>query len=319
MGDFRLLPDSASTVSGRVDAIYFTLLIGWTFFTFLISGLILFFGIRYRRGSRADRRNPPTSLVAEAAWTSATFAVTVVLFVWGASVYSTQQTPPAETRDIAVVAKQWMWKAQHPDGRAELNELHVPIHRPVRLRMISEDVIHSFYVPAFRVKQDVLPGYYTQLWFEATKPGQYHLFCAEYCGTEHSHMRGTIVAMEPDQFAEWLSNNSGVAPEVAGRELFERFRCGNCHDSNGNAVGPSLVGIYATRVPLQDGTAVTADEQYLRNSILDPARQVVAGYRPDMPMYRGQLNEHELLQVIAYLKSLRVETARSSPAEGGEP
>lgn len=300
---FRLFPESASTISSRVDEIYLFLLLVTAFFTILICSLILYFGIRYRRGSSADRANPPSGTWLEVTWTVIPLGLSMIMFVWGAAVYFDMQTPPANAHEINIVARQWMWKAQHPNGRAELNELHVPTGYPVRLRMISEDVIHSFYVPAFRTKQDVLPGNYTRMWFEATKPGRYHLFCAEYCGTEHSMMRGTVVVMGPGEYADWLAGQSNVTPATAGQALFERYRCNSCHKDEGG-VGPSLRDLYGSQVPLQGGGRAVADEQYLRTSILDPAKQVVAGYRPEMPTFRGQLDEQQILQLIAYVKSL---------------
>jgi len=312
MGSFRLFPESASTVSDRVDSMYAFLIAVSLFFTFLICALILYFGVRYRRGSPASRANPPNSSLLEVTWSVIPLVLMMVMFGWGASVYYDMQTPPGDAQEVNVVAKQWMWKVQHTEGRAELNQLHIPVGRPVRLRMISEDVIHSFYVPAFRLKQDVLPGYYTRMWFQPTKPGQYHLFCAEYCGTEHSHMRGTIVVMEQDEYAKWLSGDADVAPEVAGQRLFERYRCSNCHKPEGGGIGPSLIGLFGKQNPLEGGSTVTADDQYLRNSILNPAQQVVVGYRPVMPNYRGQLDESQVLQLMAYIKSLK---GRPEPQE----
>lgn len=300
---FRFVPESASTISSRVDAIYLFLVIVAAFFTILICTLILYLGVRYRRGSSANREAPPTGTLLEATWTVLPLMLSMVMFVWGAAVYFEMQTPPANAHEIDIVAKQWMWKAQHPNGRAELNELHVPTGQPVRLRMISEDVIHSFYVPAFRTKQDVLPGRYTRMWFEATKPGRYHLFCAEYCGTEHSMMRGSVVVMAPGEYADWLAGQLSMPPAVAGKVLFERYRCSSCHKAEGG-IGPSLRDLYGSQIPLQGGGQVPADEQYLRTSILQPAKQIVAGYRPEMPTFRGQLDEHQILQLIAYIKSL---------------
>jgi len=314
---FRLFPESASTFSTRVDGIYLFLVIVAVFFSLLICSLILYFGVRYRRGSGASRGNPYSGTLLEVAWTVIPLLLTMIMFVWGAAVFFDMQTPPANAQEINVVARQWMWKAQHPNGRSELNELHIPTGQPIRLRMISEDVIHSFYVPAFRTKQDVLPGHYTRMWFEATKPGRYHLFCAEYCGTEHSKMRGTVVVMTPDDYANWLAGEAGVVPAVAGNTLFERYRCDSCHKDEGG-VGPSLKGVYGSRVPLQGGGQVLADEQYLRTSILDPAKQVVAGYRPEMPTFRGQLDEQQILQLIAYVKSLAPSHERDRQPEGDQ-
>ena len=314
---FRLFPESASTFSPRVDQAYLFLLAVSLFFTILICSLILYFGIRYRQGSPASRANPANSILLEVTWSIIPLLLTMVMFGWGASIYFDMQTPPPDVQGINVVARQWMWKLQHPEGRSELNELHVPIGQPIQLRMISEDVIHSFYIPAFRIKQDVLPGSYTRMWFEATKPGRYHLFCAEYCGTEHSLMRGRIVVMEPEDYANWLAGRTGASPEVAGKELFERYRCQSCHKPSGG-IGPNLIGIFGTKAPLQQGGAVTVDEEYLRTSILDPAKQIVAGYRPEMPSFRGQLDEQQILQLIAYLKSNVPDTQQTSPSTEDE-
>lgn len=304
--DFSFFPESASTIAPRVDAVYLFILGITVFFTLLIAGLILSFGIYYRRGSKASRENPPTSIWLEITWSVIPLIIVMGMFFWGAEVFVDMRTMPAGAMEIEVVGKQWMWKVQHSSGRAEINTLHVPTGQPIKLRMISEDVIHSYYIPAFRVKQDVLPGYYTDLWFEATKPGTYHLFCAEYCGTEHSLMRGTVTVMDPDEFAQWTAQESRTLPTAAGKELFERFRCGSCHKGAGGGPGPALAGVYGSLVPLKGGGAVVANEQYLRDSILDPPKQVVAGFEPVMPSFKTLLSEAEVLQLIAYLKSLSV-------------
>ena len=301
---FRLFPESASSISDRVDQLYAFEVFIAVIFSFLICALILYFGVKYRRGTAVDRGNQPTSARLEVVWMVLPLMLTMVMFGWGAVVFYDQQRVPPHTIDITVVAKQWMWKLQHAEGNGEINALHIPINQAVRLRMISEDVIHSFFVPAFRVKQDVLPGRYTDLWFEATKAGQFHLFCAEYCGTEHADMRGTIFVMEPPDYANWLAGNTGEPPAVAGEKLFERFRCGNCHKTDGTGVGPSLAGIFGRRAAIAGGGAVIADDQYLRDSILDPAKQVVAGYEALMPSFRDQLDEGEVMKIIAYLKTL---------------
>lgn len=298
---FQLFPDAASTIAPRVDALYRFLVWVSVFFALLICVLILYFGVRFRRGSPAPRENPPQSIWLEVTWSVIPLVVTMVMFGGGAAVYHEMRQIPVDVPAVTVVGKQWMWKLQHPEGRAEINELHVPVGVDMRLRMISEDVIHSFYIPAFRVKQDVLPGYYTEMWFQATKPGRYHLFCAEYCGTEHAQMRGTVVVLPPDEFAEWLAGERGEPPDVAGRRLFERHRCGTCHKPEGGGTAPSLIGLYGRQVVLQDGRTATADEQYLRDSILDPQRQIVAGYQPLMPLF--DLNESDVLRLIAYLKA----------------
>jgi cytochrome c oxidase subunit 2 len=310
---FQLFPDSASSVSGRVDALYLFLLGVAFFFTLLICTLILFFGVRYRRGSSAGRKLTPANKYIELVWAMAPLGLSMVIFVWGAVIFMDMKRPPAAGIDINVVAKQWMWKIQHPEGKAEINELHIPVGQSIRLKMISEDVIHSFYVPAFRVKQDVLPAYYTTMWFQPTQTGEYHLFCAEYCGTEHSLMKGTVHVMAPDDYADWLSGESAESPVVAGKNLFERFRCATCHKPEGTGNGPSLTGIYGRQVALKSGGKVVADDQYLRDSILNSQKQIVAGYQPLMPDFGNQISEVQALQLIAYLKSL---TGDSGAAAG---
>jgi cytochrome c oxidase subunit II len=230
----------------------------------------------------------------------------MLIFAWGAQLFFEANRPPAGAIEIQVVAKQWMWKVQHPEGKREINELHVPLGQPVRLKMISQDVIHSMFVPAFRIKRDVLPGSYGETWFEATKLGEYHLFCAEYCGTEHSLMKGRVVVMEPSEYQTWLAGGErGETPVEAGRRLFEEMRCATCHRGGGGSSRcPSLDNVYGNEVKLDTGQSVTADEDYLRRSILQPAAQVVAGFRPIMPSFEGQLGEEGLMQVIAYIKSL---------------
>lgn len=312
---FQLFPESASQIADRVDALYLFLVAVALFFTFLICVLILYFGVKYRRGSLAERGNPPRSNLLELAWAVVPFLLSMVMFVWGADVFYDIKTPPADALQIDVVGKQWMWKVHHPGGQSEINQLHVPLGRPVRLRMVSEDVIHSFYIPAFRVKQDVLPGYYTQMWFQPDRAGTYHLFCAEYCGTEHAQMIGSVVVLEQDAFADWLSGETGDPPEVAGARLFERHRCGSCHKAQGGS-GPSLAGVFGRRVPLKSGESIVADEQYLRSSILNPQQHIVAGFQPLMPSYQGQLNESDVLKIIAYMKTLEGNASASGEDTG---
>ncbi len=301
---FQLFPERASTVAGQVDALYVFLTIVGLFFTTLICVSILFLATRYRRAAKRGRRGPTDQVWLEAAWIAVPLLLTMVMFGWGAIVYFDMQTPPSNALRIDVVAKQWMWKVQHGNGRREINELHIPIETPVRLRMISEDVIHSFYVPAFRVKQDVLPGRYTDLWFEATRLGSFHLFCAEYCGTDHAKMGGHVVVLSRGAYSQWLEGTSTETPQVAGRKLFERFRCAGCHRPDESGSGPTLTGLIGQKVQLADGNEITADEQYLRDSILNPQKQILSGYRAVMPTYQGQISESDVLRLIAYLKSL---------------
>ncbi len=228
----------------------------------------------------------------------------MVIFYWGANLYFRAHRPPAQSTAVSVVAKQWMWRIQHANGKQEINALHVPVGRPVLLTMISEDVIHSFFVPAFRLKQDVLPGSYTTLWFEPSKIGSFHLFCAEYCGTSHSKMIGEVVALEPAEYAQWLEGGPILSRQDAGKQLYDQFRCGNCHANPTVRRCPPLDGVFGSQVRLTSGQAVTADEAYLRESIVDPQAKVVAGYQPVMPTYKDQIGEAELFDLIAYLKSL---------------
>jgi len=306
---FSLFPEQASTIAARTDALLFFLLAVSAFFVLLIAGLILYFMIRYRR--RSDAEIPPAihgSLALEGAWTVIPFLISLVFFFWGASIFASLTRPPDDALQVNVVGKQWMWKLQHMNGRREINELHIPVGRPVRLTMTSEDVIHSFFVPAFRTKQDAVPGRYTWTWFQATKPGTYHLFCAEYCGTLHSGMIGSIVAMEQAAFQAWLAGSTGelsaVTPVIAGERLFESAGCSSCHRAAPDARGPSLAGLFGRTVKLRGGGTIVADEAYVRESIFAPAAKVVDGFEPIMPTFKGLLSEEDVMQLIAYLKSL---------------
>lgn len=319
---FRIFPERASTVAQRVDMLYFFLLAVATFFTVLIFCSIVYFAIKYRRGKKIDRTVKKDKVwLLELAWSLIPLGLTMIMFAWGARLFFTLHQPPDNCLEVDVVGKQWMWRIQHAEGKREINTLHVPVGQPVRLRMISEDVIHSLYIPAFRIKQDLLPGRYTEVWFEATKTGQYDLYCAEYCGTSHSRMRGRVVVMEPTQYAEWLEGSTDETPEVAGKRLFEELRCQTCHVAEGGGRCPSLVDLYASQVPLTGEAAVVADDDYLRESILEPNAKVVAGYQKLMPTYQGQISEEEILQLIAYLKTLRTpdQTKQDDEAAGDAP
>ena len=306
MWDFPLFPEQASTLAGWVDGVYFYELAITAFFTALICVLILFFAVKYRRGSRASRSNPVTHNTAlEVFWMGVPLLLALIMFVVGTYVYFNLYDYPPDASEIYVLGRQWMWETQHPEGRREINALHVPVGRPIRLTMTSQDVIHSFYIPAFRVKQVVLPGRYTSMWFQATKPGTYHLFCAEYCGTLHSGMIGNVVVMEPSEFEEWLS--SGAVKEsmaAEGERLFRQYGCSGCHGPNATVRAPLLDGVFGHAVPLSTGVVVTADERYVRDSILLPKSQVVAGYEPVMPTFEGHMSEGDILKIIAYVKSI---------------
>ena len=310
---FRLFPNQATANAAQVDTLFVFLISVSTFFVGLICCVILYFIIKYRRGSKADRTGQVFGdLRLEIAWSVIPLLLTMVMFAWGAQLYVDIHTSPADSIEIQVVAKQWMWKFQQPEGKREINTLHLALGRPVRCRMISEDVIHSLYIPDFRVKQDALPGRYSYLSFLPNKVGEYHLFCAEYCGTSHSKMIGRVIVQEPAEYANWLRGETHEPAEVVGRRLFEEFRCHTCHANVDNARCPPLVGLFGKQVPLVGGSTATVDEDYIRESILNPNAKVVLGYQPLMPTYKGQIGEEGIFQIIAYLKSLK-EPSKSKP------
>ena len=313
-------PQQASTLAASVDGLYYFLIVVSAVFGTLIAGAVIFFAIRYRRRSDADRpAEMHGSLALELTWTLIPFGLSMIMFGWSANLYLHMVRPPDNAMPIFVVGKQWMWKLQHLEGRREINELHVPVNRPVKLVMTSEDVIHSFYVPAFRMKQDVVPGRYTSAWFEATKPGTYHLFCAEYCGTQHSGMIGSIVVMEQADYQNWLSGNGGqVSLPTAGQALFTQLGCASCHAAGPTSRGPALAGLYGKKVQLSSGETVTADETYLRESIVNPQAKVVAGFQPIMPTFQGLVSEEGLMQLVAYIKAESgSQVAAEKPGSGG--
>jgi cytochrome c oxidase subunit 2 len=306
---FPLFPDQASTMATQVDGLFFFLVGVSVFFATLIFIVIIVFAVKYRRRSENERpQEIQSDLRLEILWTVIPLGLTLVMFVWGAKLFFSINDPPANSLEINVVAKQWMWKAQHPEGQLEIDELHIPVGRPVKLIMTSQDVIHDFFVPAFRVKKDVLPGRYTTVWFEATAAGEYHLFCSQYCGTQHSLMIGRIVVMPLTEYQAWLSGGvTGVSLATAGERLFQRLGCNTCHLESGAGRGPSLAGLFGKTVKLAGGQSVTADETYIRESIVSPQAKVVAGYEPIMPTFKGLISEDGLLQILAYLKSLKRE------------
>ncbi len=292
-----------------MDALLLFLLAVCVFFAGLIFVLVTIFAIKYRRRAADETPRPiHGSLGLELTWTIIPLGLAMVMFGWGAWVYISLSSPPADAIEIFVVGKQWMWKLQHADGRREINELHVPVGRTVKLTMTSEDVIHSFFVPAFRIKKDVLPGRYTTAWFQATKTGEYRLFCTQYCGTSHAEMMGRIVVMEPNTYEAWLRGGGAVeSPATAGARLFQQLGCGGCHLPDGKGRAPSLVGLFGKKVTLTTKQTVTADEGYIRESIVEPQAKITAGYEPTMPTYKGLINEDGLAEIIAYIKSLGTE------------
>jgi cytochrome c oxidase subunit 2 len=312
---FQLFPEAASTIAGHVDALYAFLVLVSAFFSLLIAFLIVYLAVKYRK--RSDAEVPPIiqaeshgagGMILEIVWTVIPLGLSMIMFAWGVSIYFTESRPPADSMEIYVTGKQWMWKIQHMEGAREINELHIPVDRDIKLTMTSEDVIHDFYVPAFRTKADVLPGKYTTEWFRATKPGAYHIFCAEYCGTKHSGMIGTVYVMSQVDYNNWLGHGGGEGSMAEqGQSLFNQLGCGNCHPSvvnNMNGRCPNLFGVFGTRVDLKDGSHVRADESYIRESILYPQAKIVAGYDDIMPTFKGLITEDGMLKLIEYVKSL---------------
>ena len=312
--NFPLWPVPASTTAGSVDALYIFLVLLSAFMSVAIFIMISVFALRYRRRAGQEAEQIEGSNVLEFTWSIVPLGVFMVIFVWGARIFFLERTPPRGAAEIYVVAKQWMWKLQHEEGQREINELHVPVGRDVRMIMTSQDVIHSFYVPAFRIKQDVIPGRYTTFWFRATRPGTYHLFCAEYCGTQHSGMIGQVVVMEPAQYQAWLTGGAASGSMAAnGQSIFLQLGCSTCHRSDTQGRGPDLVGLFGKQVQLEDGRTITADENYIRESILNPTTKVVSGFKPIMPVFQGLVSEEQLTALVAYVKSL---TPQASGAAG---
>ena len=316
MFNIPLFPDSASTFSGRVDALFFFIVAVTAFFGVLVVALVTVFAIRYRRRHAAETGTPVHGALAlELTWTAIPFVLAMVMFYWGVSVYFALARPPSNAMEIYAVGKRWMWKFQHVTGQREINELHVPVGQPVKLLIGSEDVIHSVYIPAFRVKMDAVPGRTTTLWFEATKPGRYRLFCAEYCGMKHSGMIGEVIVLGPGDFQTWLAGGPPVGSMTdAGQKLFTDLACVTCHREDASGRGPSLKNVFGGTVRLAGGGTVNADEQYLRESIVNPQAKIVEGFQPLMPTFQGLVTEEQLMQLIAYVKSIGKEGA---PAAGG--
>ena len=304
-GSAPWLPAAASDIAARVDALFFFMVALTGAVAAAIFVLIIVFSVRYRAGSRANRANPPTSLRwLEFGWIFTPLAIFLGIFVWAAVVYARFYAPAPSAMTVFIVGKQWMWKAEHANGRREIDELHLPAGQPVRLVLSTEDAIHSFFVPAFRIKQDAVPGRYTSISFTPTREGEYRLHCAEYCGTDHARMGGMVVVMAPAAFAQWLERgNANPSLSAQGFDLFRRRGCSGCHAAGSTVHAPDLAGVYGRVVHLADGRSVVADEGYLRDSILLPKKDVVAGYAPIMPSFQGQLDEGELLALISYLKA----------------
>jgi cytochrome c oxidase subunit II len=316
MNDFPLFPEQASTVAPLVDGLYLGLVAVTGAVSLLIWIAIFYLAIKYRRSPSnelAQEQEPPTSL--EMAWTVIPTIIFMIIFVAGAWVFFRIQRVPANAIEIYATGRQWMWKFQHPTGQREINTLHVPVNRPIKLTMASEDVIHSLWFPYFRVKNDVLPNRYRTMWFEATKTGRFHIFCAEYCGTQHSGMIGWVVVMEPTEYQQWLAGGSEGSLASQGEKLFEKWACNTCHTNTAGARGPVLAGIYGKTRPLADGQTVLADDNYIRESIVDPTKKIAAGFQPIMPAFKNQLNEEDLLRLLAYVKTMGAGQPAATPVE----
>jgi cytochrome c oxidase subunit 2 len=320
-------PDQASTVASQIDFVFNLLNVVTVFFSLLIAAALVYLAVKYRRGAPADRTNAPDEgLAIELVWTIIPAIICAILFVVATTVYLRQARTPEGTMEIYVVGKQWMWKLQHPEGRWEMNELHVPLGSKVKLTMTSEDVIHSFFVPAFRLKQDVVPGRFTTMWFEPSRIGEYHLFCAEYCGTKHSGMIGTVYVQQPADYAKWLrTGNVKDSMAQRGEKLFRQLGCGGCHGPGSSVRAPLLNGLYMSSVPIQypNGSTrvIVADQRYIHDAIILPEQEIAGGFKPIMPTFKNQVDESEVLELIEYIKSLSTSNGgrNSSAAEPSNP
>ncbi|HET8877120.1 MAG TPA: cytochrome c oxidase subunit II [Casimicrobiaceae bacterium] len=312
MWDFPLHPPADSLLATRVDHLFYAWLALAGVVTVAVFFLIVYFSVKYRHGSRADRDMPSRRTLRreshriEIAWIGAPLILFLGMGFWAAGLYYAHAAPPADATEVYAVGKQWMWKLEHTGGQREIDELHVPAGRPIKLVMTSQDVIHSFFMPVFRIKQDVLPGRYTILWFTADKPGDYHVFCTQYCGTDHARMIGHVVVMQPAAFERWLtSGNASQSMAAEGAARFRQYGCSGCHGASASVHAPKLEGLYGRRVQLSDGSSVVADERYIHDSVMLPRKDVVAGYEPIMPSFQGEIAEDDLLEIVEYIKSLR--------------
>jgi cytochrome c oxidase subunit 2 len=303
--DFRLFPPEASKIAPQMDALFFFILlvslVGLTAVVLLVAS----FSILYNRQRHPVAVQVEGSTLLEATWTIIPLGLFLMMFVWGALIYFRVYTPPPNAMNIYVVGKQWMWKVEHSGGQHEINALHVPAGRAVQLTIISEDVFHSLSIPAFRIKREAIPGRYTTVWFEATTPGTYHLFCSQYCGTNHSQMTGDVVVMTPEDYRKWLAGStSGASLAQDGERLFASLSCSACHNARPDARGPSLANVYGSHLTLANGQAITVDEAYLRQAILNPSQHITQGYAPIMPTYQGQVSEEGVIALVEFIKQL---------------
>jgi len=328
--DSALFPREASTIAPWADALYFFLILVTLVGIALVGALIVGFSVRYRKEKSPHAEQIEGNTLLEATWTIIPLAIFLIIFVWGALLYFRIYNPPPNAMNIYIVGKQWMWKAEHPGGQHEINALHVPAGVPVQLTMISQDVFHSFSIPAFRVKREVIPGRYSTVWFQATAPGEYHLFCTQYCGTNHSAMIGTVTVMTPEDYKRWTEGStSGMSLAQNGERLFASMGCNSCHSGNAAARGPSLAGVYESKLRLANGSEVLVNEGFLRDAILNPSQHVTAGYVPIMPTYQGQISEDGLIDLVEFIKTLdtndrvrqtltTAESDQAAPTSSGE-
>ena len=301
-----LFPSEASTIAPYADALYFFLLAITVIGLVLVAALIFGFSIRYRKEKHPVAIQVEGSTLLEATWTIIPLALFMVAWIWGALLYFRIYNPPTNAMNIYVVGKQWMWKAEHPGGQHEINALHVPTGRPVQLTMISQDVFHSFSIPDFRVKREVIPGRYSTVWFQATTPGTYHIFCTQYCGTNHSAMIGEVTVLSPDDYEKWThESTSGMSLAQNGERLFASMGCNACHSGSAAARGPNLAGVYGSKLQLTNGSEVLVNDAYLRDAILNPSQHITAGYAPIMPTYQGQVSEDGLIDLVEYIKGIQ--------------
>ncbi len=324
MFNLPVVPEQASEFAGPYDTLFWATTGLTVFFTLVVMAMLFVFCVRYRRGSKASRRNPiHTHALLEMTWMVIPTVLGLAMFFWAAYLFVEQRIPPKDAMEVYVIGKQWMWHLQQPNGIRENNELHVPVGKPVKLIMISQDTLHSFFVPAFRLKQDVIPGRYTTQWFTATKPGKYHMFCTEYCGTQHSEMGGYVYVLTPRDYEKWLADGGQKltlaqdTPVERGKLLWEQFSCGNCHVDKDFERGPSLFGLLGSKRKMEDGSTVVADRSYIRESILDPYPKLTAGYDMTMPEYKTQLTEDQVLHLYEYIKSLGSAPSGAAAASTG--
>ena len=311
-----LFPEQASTLAPRVDNLYFFIVAVTAFFGIVTSVVVIWFAMKYRTNDPLKIGARITgSIPLELAWSIIPFAISIVIFAWAADVFFDIYRPPDQTLEIYATGKRWMWRFQHLDGKGEINELHVPVGRAVKVTFTSEDVLHSLYFPAFRTKADAIPGRYSSVWFNATDVGEYHIFCAEYCGTNHSGMIGRVVVMEPAAYQAWLSGDTGGGTLASrGERLFTDLACVTCHLDDGSGRGPSLVNKFGAQETLQSGEVITVDDSYVRESILTPQQKIVAGYQPLMPTFQGMVNEESVMALIEYVKTKRATGQAATPA-----